>query len=106
MHSNVTLKPSADSSSSSPPFSRLRADKFKVQQTAPVYKSRAELAKKVKSFWLNALKNCRATAPFLDAVDEQTLTHLEDVWIEHDDKDVRNYEITFVSTRGVIGRRA
>jgi hypothetical protein len=54
------------------------------------------LAKKVKGFWFNALKNCRATAPFIDSVDEQTLQHLEDVTIDHDEKDVRDWEITFV----------
>lgn len=71
-------------------------DSHKVQLSKPVYKARSDLAKKVKGFWFNALKNCRATAPFIDTVDEQALQHLEDVTIEHEDKDVRNWEITLV----------
>lgn len=36
------------------------------------------------------------TEQSLDNVDVEPLKHLKDVWIEHDDKDVREYEVTFV----------
>ena len=36
------------------------------------------------------------TEQSLDNVDVEPLKHLKDVWIEHDEKDVREYEVTFV----------
>ena len=70
-------------------------DKFKIEQQKPVYKKRAELAAKVKDFWFTALQHCGTTSQFIDAVDEEALKALKDVWIEHSTSDVREYEIRF-----------
>lgn len=71
------------------------ADKLKLEQQKPIFKKRAELAAKVKDFWFTALENCGKTAQFIDAVDEEALKALKDVWIEHSADDVREYEIRF-----------
>ncbi|GAA5938568.1 Vps75p [Sporobolomyces koalae] len=67
----------------------------KISLQKPLFKSRSELSQNVPEFWFNALRNCRLTAQALDNVDVEALKHLKDVWIEHNDKDVREYEITF-----------
>ncbi|TNY22845.1 protein phosphatase 2A inhibitor 2 [Rhodotorula diobovata] len=71
------------------------AYKLKLEQQKPIFKKRAELAAKVKDFWFTALENCGKTAQFIDAVDEEALKALKDVWIEHSADDVREYEIRF-----------
>ncbi|GAA5961760.1 hypothetical protein JCM3765_004061 [Sporobolomyces pararoseus] len=67
----------------------------KVSLQKPVFKTRSELSQKVPEFWFNSLRNCKLTQQVLDNVDVDALKHLKDVWIEHDEKDVRNYEVTF-----------
>ncbi|GAA6025454.1 hypothetical protein JCM10207_005731 [Rhodosporidiobolus poonsookiae] len=71
------------------------AYKFKLEQQKPVYKQRAELAKKVPQFWAKSLQNCKNIEQFIDAVDADAFEHLTDVWIEHDTKDVREFEVKF-----------
>jgi hypothetical protein len=73
-----------------------QTDKFKLAQQAPVFRKRAELAAKIPHFWSTSLNNCRATATFIDPVDEEALKALKEVEITHAD-DVREYEIKFVS---------
>ncbi|GAA5953796.1 hypothetical protein JCM8115_004157 [Rhodotorula mucilaginosa] len=70
------------------------AYKFKLAQQAPVFRKRAELAAKIPHFWSTSLNNCRATATFIDPVDEEALKALKEVEITHAD-DVREYEIKF-----------
>lgn len=72
-----------------------RTDKFKLEQQKSVFKKRAELAAKVPKFWSTSLQNCGQTAQFIDAVDEDALKALTDVWIEHSASDVREYEVRF-----------
>jgi len=67
-----------------------------VKAQKPIYKKRSDLSQKVPEFWFNALRNCKMTEQSLDNVDVEPLKHLKDVWIEHDEKDVREYEVTFV----------
>ncbi|TKA51829.1 hypothetical protein B0A53_05181 [Rhodotorula sp. CCFEE 5036] len=81
------------------PYSRCRCSslkqhKFKLAQQAPVFRKRAELAAKIPHFWSTSLNNCRATATFIDPVDEEALKALKEVEITHAD-DVREYEIKF-----------
>ncbi|GJN93389.1 hypothetical protein Rhopal_006443-T1 [Rhodotorula paludigena] len=75
--------------------SNLEDDKFKLEQQKSVFKKRAELAAKVPKFWSTSLQNCGQTAQFIDAVDEDALKALKDVWIEHSASDVREYEVRF-----------
>ncbi|KAK4047310.1 hypothetical protein OIV83_005488 [Microbotryomycetes sp. JL201] len=70
----------------------------KIKAQKPIFKARSESAKKIKQFWLTALRNCRQTAQFVDPVDEAALTHCTNVWIEHDEKDPRTFD--FVMTFG------
>lgn len=72
-------------------------DKYKITAQTPVYTARAALAKKVKGFWANSINNCGQLAQFVDPVDETALSFLEDVWVEHDKEDPRNWEVRFVS---------
>ncbi|BGP13512.1 hypothetical protein JCM10213_000554 [Rhodosporidiobolus nylandii] len=71
------------------------AYKFKLQQQAPVYKSRSELAAKIPNFWSTSLQNCRNVAQFFDPADDDALKHLKEVEIVHDEKDVREFEVKF-----------
>ncbi|GAA6005551.1 hypothetical protein JCM11491_003682 [Sporobolomyces phaffii] len=76
-------------------FQTFTAYVHKVTLQKPVFKARSELSQKVPEFWFNSLRNCKLTGQFLDNVDVEALKHLKDVWIEHSDKEVRDYEITF-----------
>lgn len=76
-------------------------DVQKVTLQKPVFKTRSELSQKVPEFWFNSLRNCKLTQQYLDNVDVDALKHLKDVWIEHSEKDVREYEITFVSSPSI-----
>lgn len=72
------------------------ADKFKLAQQQPVFRKRAELAAQIPRFWSKSLENCKATAQFIDPVDQDALKALKEVEITHGD-DVREYDIKFVS---------
>ncbi|GAA5909551.1 Vps75p [Sporobolomyces salmoneus] len=67
----------------------------KVSLQKSVFETRSQLSQKVPEFWFNSLRNCKLTQQYLDNVDVDCLKHLKDVWIEHSEKDVRDYEITF-----------
>ncbi|ORY86702.1 hypothetical protein BCR35DRAFT_302421 [Leucosporidium creatinivorum] len=75
------------------------AYKHKLHHLRPTLLTRQTLSKKIPSFWLSALKNCRATARFVDPADEIALKHLDEVWIEHGKEDPREWEfkLTFSS---------
>ena len=62
----------------------------------PIHAKRAALAKQVPKFWLNALANNMSFVPFIDPVDKEAFEFLEDVWIEHNEEDPRDFEIRFV----------
>ncbi|SCZ87281.1 BZ3500_MvSof-1268-A1-R1_Chr2-2g04747 [Microbotryum saponariae] len=70
------------------------AYKVKVASQRTNFLERSRIAAKVPSFWARSLQNCRQVAELIDAIDEDVFNHLSDVWIQHDDKDPRNWEIT------------
>ncbi|POY76491.1 hypothetical protein BMF94_0692 [Rhodotorula taiwanensis] len=70
------------------------AYKFKLAQQQPVFRKRAELAAQIPHFWSKSLENCKATAQFIDPVDQDALKALKEVEITHGD-DVREYDIKF-----------
>lgn len=67
----------------------------------PIHAKRAALAKLVPQFWTKALNNNASFVPFIDPVDKEALEFLEDVWIEHNEEDPRDFEIRFVRSSPV-----
>ncbi|KAA1120816.1 hypothetical protein PGTUg99_021790 [Puccinia graminis f. sp. tritici] len=69
----------------------------KVKLLEPIYKKRSEFIKKIPGFWLKAMTNDPNCNHFIDAIDRDALSHLEDFTLEHDPKDARNVTFHFVS---------
>ncbi|ORZ00048.1 hypothetical protein BCR41DRAFT_363632, partial [Lobosporangium transversale] len=62
---------------------------------APIYKKRQEVIAKIPNFWYTLFRMHPLTANFIEERDLPILEHLTDVFVKHDDKDSRNYEIIF-----------
>ncbi|KAA1084059.1 hypothetical protein PGT21_015938 [Puccinia graminis f. sp. tritici] len=72
----------------------------KVKLLEPIYKKRSEFIKKIPGFWLKAMTNDPNCNHFIDAIDRDALSHLEDFTLEHDPKDARNVTFHFHFAKG------
>ncbi|KAF9929428.1 hypothetical protein FBU30_001566 [Linnemannia zychae] len=61
----------------------------------PIYEKRRKVIAEIPNFWSTLFKVNSGTSQMLDEADIPIIDHLTDVWVKHDPKDARNYEIIF-----------
>ncbi|KAI7820961.1 hypothetical protein BC939DRAFT_456685 [Gamsiella multidivaricata] len=69
--------------------------KKRYEVMTPIFEKRREIVAEIPGFWSTVLQNHMATTELLSESDRPVLEHLTDVWVKHDPKDIRNYEIVF-----------
>ncbi|KAG0304662.1 hypothetical protein BGZ98_005204 [Dissophora globulifera] len=67
----------------------------RVELLSPIWEKRRALIAKIPKFWSTVVQKHDALAQMVEEVDLPILEHLTDVWVKHDSKDARNYEIIF-----------
>ncbi|KAG0213349.1 hypothetical protein BGX28_004687 [Mortierella sp. GBA30] len=61
----------------------------------PIYERRREVIAKIPKFWSVVCQNHEAFGAMLTEADLPILEHLTDLWVKHDPKDSRNFDIIF-----------
>ncbi|KAF9963916.1 hypothetical protein BGZ65_006326 [Modicella reniformis] len=61
----------------------------------PIYEKRREVIARIPKFWSAVMQNHRGLSELIEEVDLPVLEHLTDLWVKHDTKDARSYEIIF-----------
>ncbi|KAF9288232.1 hypothetical protein BGZ68_000623 [Mortierella alpina] len=61
----------------------------------PIFEKRRAIIAKIPKFWSVVCQNHEAMGAMLSPDDLPILEHLTDIWVQHDTKDSRNYDITF-----------
>ncbi|KAF9572971.1 hypothetical protein EC968_009176 [Mortierella alpina] len=61
----------------------------------PIFEKRRAIIAKIPKFWSVVCQNHEALGGLVSADDIPILDHLTDLWVKHDTKDSRNYDIIF-----------
>ncbi|KAG0346596.1 hypothetical protein BG004_001307 [Podila humilis] len=61
----------------------------------PLYEQRREIIAKIPNFWLTVFRNHMGLSQIIEEEDIPALEHLTDVWVKHDPKEIRSFEIVF-----------
>ncbi|KAF9949670.1 hypothetical protein BGZ72_008583 [Mortierella alpina] len=61
----------------------------------PIFEKRRAIIAKIPKFWSVVCQNHEAMGAMLSADDIPVLEYLTDIWVQHDTKDSRNYDLTF-----------
>ncbi|KAF9298995.1 hypothetical protein BGZ88_002655 [Linnemannia elongata] len=61
----------------------------------PIFERRRKVIAEIPNFWPTLFKLNDGTSQMLEEADLPIIDHLTDIWVKHDPKDVRNYEIVF-----------
>ncbi|KAF9586374.1 hypothetical protein BGW38_006118 [Lunasporangiospora selenospora] len=73
----------------------LELTKKRNELMLPILEKRREIIAKIPKFWPTVLQNSHEIANLVAMDDLPALEHLTDLWVKHDPKDPRNYEIIF-----------
>ncbi|KAF9543681.1 hypothetical protein EC957_000536 [Mortierella hygrophila] len=61
----------------------------------PIFEKRRKVIAEIPNFWPTLFKLNDGTSQMLEESDLPIIDHLTDIWVKHDPKDARNYEIVF-----------
>ncbi|KAG0050249.1 hypothetical protein BGZ83_004991 [Gryganskiella cystojenkinii] len=61
----------------------------------PIFEKRRAIIAQIPNFWTSVFMNNMSLTQVIEPTDIPVLEHLTDVWVKHDHKDARNYDITF-----------
>ncbi|KAF9211915.1 hypothetical protein CPC16_009136 [Podila verticillata] len=61
----------------------------------PLYEERRKIIADVKHFWLTVFRNHMGLSQIIEEEDVPVLEHLTDVWVKHDPKEIRSFDIVF-----------
>ncbi|KAG0088565.1 hypothetical protein BGZ93_004516 [Podila epicladia] len=65
------------------------------EMMAPLYEERRKVIADVKHFWLTVFRNHMGLNQIIEDEDIPVLEHLTDVWVKHDPKEIRSFDIIF-----------
>jgi len=61
----------------------------------PIYEKRRAIIAQIPNFWTSVFMNNMSLTEVIEATDVPVLEHLTDLWVKHDPKDARIYDLTF-----------
>ncbi|KAF9085180.1 hypothetical protein BGX29_006293 [Mortierella sp. GBA35] len=67
----------------------------RAELLTPIFEKRRKVIAEIPNFWPTLFKLNDGTSQMLEEDDIPVIEHLTDLWVKHDPKDVRNYEIIF-----------